>query len=207
MSSADKPTDTPTDNIDDTNSDDAIPEPQGNPKTRPIRMVLTLALGGVGGVLFHELHMPLPWMIGALVFTLIASLSGAPLVRPKRLRIYMVPVLGVMLGAGFTPEAIRHATEWVASISMLLVYALGVTAMVSSRLSTVCHQSVGTKMVSPGPVMSSMGCWCGGRLRLIAAKWYRNQSMASRSFLAIHPGGFTSASTGGTADRACCCAM
>ena len=78
------------------------PETEGNPKTRPLRMVLTLALGGIGGILFHELHMPLPWMIGALVFTVVASLSGAPLVRPKRLRLYMVPVLGVMLGAGFT---------------------------------------------------------------------------------------------------------
>lgn len=151
MSSADKPTDTPTDNIDDTDSDDAIPEPQGNPKTRPIRMALTLALGGVGGVLFHELHMPLPWMIGALIFTLIASLSGAPLVRPKRLRIYMVPVLGVMLGAGFTPEAIRHATEWVASISMLLVYALGVTAMVSYYLVRVARWDAATSYFSASP--------------------------------------------------------
>ena len=29
-------------------------------------------------------------------------------------------------------------------------------------IRTVCHQSVGTKMVSPGPVMVSIGCWCGG---------------------------------------------
>jgi len=42
-----------------------------------------------------------------------------------------------------------------------------VTAIVSSRLSTVCHQSVGTKMVSPGPVMSSIGCWCGGSVSLM----------------------------------------
>ncbi|UTW53704.1 AbrB family transcriptional regulator [bacterium SCSIO 12827] len=114
-------------------------------------MGLTLALGGIGGILFHELHMPLPWMIGALVFTVIASLSGAPLVRPKRLRLYMVPVLGVMLGAGFTPEAIRHASEWIASLSMLLVYALGITAMVSYYLVRVAKWDAATSYFSASP--------------------------------------------------------
>lgn len=127
------------------------PETEGNPKTRPLRMVLTLALGGVGGILFHELHMPLPWMIGALVFTVVASLSGAPLVRPKRLRLYMVPVLGVMLGAGFTPEAIRHASEWVASLSMLLVYAVGITAMVSYYLVRIAKWDPATSYFSASP--------------------------------------------------------
>ena len=127
------------------------PETEGNPKTRPLRMVLTLALGGIGGILFHELHMPLPWMIGALVFTVVASLSGAPLVRPKRLRLYMVPVLGVMLGAGFTPEAIRHASEWIASLSMLLVYAVGITAMVSYYLVRVAKWDAATSYFSASP--------------------------------------------------------
>jgi membrane AbrB-like protein len=134
---------------DDTSPDDL--KAGGNPKTRPLRMALTLALGGVGGVLFHELHMPLPWMIGALLFTLIASLVGAPLVRPQRLRIYMVPVLGVMLGAGFTPEAIGHISEWAASVSMLLVYALGVTAMVSYYLVRVARWDAPTAYFSASP--------------------------------------------------------
>jgi membrane AbrB-like protein len=141
----------PEDAPDDPESTGPGPETEGNPKTRPLRMVLTLILGGAGGVLFHELHMPLPWMIGALVFTVIASLSGAPLVRPKRLRLYMVPVLGVMLGAGFTPEAIRHATEWIASLSMLLVYAIGITAMVSYYLVKVAKWDAATSYFSASP--------------------------------------------------------
>lgn len=149
MSPADQTTPAASDK--DTDTADDGPAPEGNPKTRPLRMLLTLALGGIGGVLFHELHMPLPWMIGALLFTLIASLSGAPLVRPKRLRLYMVPVLGVMLGAGFTPEAIRHATEWIASLSMLLVYAVGITAMVSYYLVRVAKWDAATSYFSASP--------------------------------------------------------
>ncbi|MEQ8806828.1 MAG: AbrB family transcriptional regulator [Rhodospirillales bacterium] len=154
MTPADKvpaPATAPDDGEGDPESTGPGPETEGNPKTRPLRMVLTLILGGIGGILFHELHMPLPWMIGALVFTVVASLSGAPLVRPKRLRLYMVPVLGVMLGAGFTPEAIRHATEWIASLSMLLVYAVGITAMVSYYLVRVAKWDAATSYFSASP--------------------------------------------------------
>src|SRR5690606_35512998 len=91
-----------------------------NPKTRPIRMVLTLMLGGLGGYLFHIAHMPLPWMIGALIFTTIAFLSGAPLVRPRRLRLFIVPVLRVILGASFTPHAVAQMANWLVSIAALL---------------------------------------------------------------------------------------
>ena len=152
MSSADKDPSSSSDiETHDGDGDSPAKDAGGNPKTRPLRMALTLALGGVGGLLFYELHMPLPWMIGALVFTVVASLSGAPLVRPQRLRILMVPVLGVMLGAGFTPEAIGHASEWIASISMLLVYALGVTAMVSYYLVRVARWDAPTSYFSASP--------------------------------------------------------
>ena len=152
MTTDDKPpVPAPDDVENDPESTGPGPETEGNPKTRPLRMALTLTLGGAGGILFHELHMPLPWMIGALVFTVVASLSGAPLVRPKRLRLYMVPVLGVMLGAGFTPEAIRHASEWIASLSMLLVYALGITAMVSYYLVRVAKWDAATSYFSASP--------------------------------------------------------
>lgn len=152
MTTDDKPpVPAPDDVENDPESTGPGPETEGNPKTRPLRMALTLTLGGAGGILFHELHMPLPWMIGALVFTVVASLSGAPLVRPKRLRLYMVPILGVMLGAGFTPEAIRHASEWIASLSMLLVYALGITAMVSYYLVRVAKWDAATSYFSASP--------------------------------------------------------
>lgn len=131
------------------------PEPteptEGNPKTRPARMAVTLALGAVGGWLFFELAMPLPWMIGALIFTTIASLSGAPLVRPQRLRVFMVPALGVMLGASFTPDVLGHMQEWLFSLSALIVYALGVTACVSYYLVKVSGWDPPTAYFSASP--------------------------------------------------------
>jgi len=124
---------------------------EGNPKTRPARMAATVLLGAVGGWLFLQLAMPLPWMIGALIFTTIASLSGAPLVRPQRLRIFMVPALGVMLGASFTPDVLDHIQKWLFSLSALVIYALGVTAIVSYYLVKVARWDAPTAYFSASP--------------------------------------------------------
>ena len=42
------------------------------------RIAAGLALGTLGGVLFHALALPLPWMLGALFFTMAASVAGLP---------------------------------------------------------------------------------------------------------------------------------
>ncbi len=39
---------------------------------------LALALGFTGGLLFHYLNLPLPWLLGALWATLVASIAGMP---------------------------------------------------------------------------------------------------------------------------------
>ncbi len=39
---------------------------------------LALALGITGGLLFHYLYLPLPWLLGALWATLVASIARMP---------------------------------------------------------------------------------------------------------------------------------
>ncbi len=39
---------------------------------------LALALGITGGLLFHYLNLPLPWLLGALWATLVASIARMP---------------------------------------------------------------------------------------------------------------------------------
>ncbi len=125
--------------------------PAGNPKTRPFRMAMTLALGAGGGWLFYQLAMPLPWMIGALVVTTALSLAGAPLVRPKRLRLFMVPVLGVLLGASFTPDVVDQTAKWLVSLTALIVYVLLVTACVAYYLARVAGWDPPTAYFSASP--------------------------------------------------------
>jgi hypothetical protein len=91
---------------------------------RVVRILLGLAIGAAGGLVFYFLHMPLPWMIGAMVFSTIAAAAGAPIAFSFRLRTLMIVVLGVMLGSAFTPDLLEHLGAWAISIAVMLLYVL-----------------------------------------------------------------------------------
>ncbi len=81
-----------------------------------------LALGLAGGLLFNWLGAPLPWMLGPMILNTIAAVLNAPIRPPIRVRPYVVVVIGVMLGAGFKPEVISQAGDWVLSFTFLGLY-------------------------------------------------------------------------------------
>ena len=62
-------------------------------------IILALAIGGVGGYCFDLLGTPLPYMLGAMTATMVASIAGAPLAMPRWLRNGLAPVLGVLFGS------------------------------------------------------------------------------------------------------------
>nr|WP_301538902.1 AbrB family transcriptional regulator [Pseudogemmobacter hezensis] len=83
-----------------------------------------IALGAAGGGVFWALGLPLPWMLGALFSTMIASVSGVPLNGPGMMRPAVVAVIGVLLGSRFSPEVLGHAITWIGTLSLLLLYLL-----------------------------------------------------------------------------------
>lgn len=91
----------------------------------------TLALGATGGGVFNALGLPLPWMLGALLFCLIGALAGLPLRAPAPIRPWVVAVIGVMLGASFHAETFSHAWGWIASLlGLVLSMALSAALVV-----------------------------------------------------------------------------
>ena len=94
------------------------------------RIAVGLALGTLGGVLFHALALPLPWMLGALFCTMAASVAGLPVLGPARLRSAIVAIIGVLLGSRFTPEVLDQAGQTLVTLSILLAYLAAVAAVV-----------------------------------------------------------------------------
>lgn len=94
-----------------------------------LRLTKALAIGALGGALFFALEMPLAWMMGAMVLTTIAALSGVSLHVPGRLRSVMVAILGVLLGSTFTPEALAKVAEWPITLASLALYLVAVTGV------------------------------------------------------------------------------
>jgi membrane AbrB-like protein len=88
------------------------------------RIALALALGGAGGWVFSTLNLPLPWMLGALFATMVAAVAGLPLAGPARIRATVVAVIGVLLGAGFTPALLQQVGAWSLTLAGLALYLL-----------------------------------------------------------------------------------
>ena len=76
-------------------------------------------LGAIGGAACAALGLPLPWLLGALAATTLASLGGLELRVPERLRRPMIAVLGAMLGTTFTPDRLDGALGWLNSRAAL----------------------------------------------------------------------------------------
>ena len=86
------------------------------------RLGRTLIVGTAGGALFAWLNLPLAWMLGAMVATTVASLGGVRLYVPGPMRSIMIAIIGVLLGASFTPEIVGKAREWPLTIGCLVLY-------------------------------------------------------------------------------------
>ncbi len=94
-----------------------------------VRLARTLAIGAVGGAVFFAFNLPLAWMLGAMVFTTVAALSGVPLKLPPKMRGVFITVLGVFLGSAFTPDVLDRVGQWPISILGLVLYVASVTAV------------------------------------------------------------------------------
>jgi hypothetical protein len=80
--------------------------------------------------MFFLLNLPLPWMLGALFTTMAASVAGAPVQGPMRLRPAIIAVIGVLLGSRFTPDVPDRAREMLVTLGVLIVYLAAVAAVV-----------------------------------------------------------------------------
>ncbi|NMG38048.1 AbrB family transcriptional regulator [Chelativorans sp. ZYF759] len=86
------------------------------------RYALALAIGALGGWVFILLEIPLAWMLGAMTFTMVCAIMGAPVAGPEPLRGPTVSILGVLLGSGFTPDVIADAQTWPLTLAGLLLF-------------------------------------------------------------------------------------
>lgn len=107
-----------------------------------------------------------------MFLVMVAAILGAPLKAPARLRSVMVPILGVMLGSGFSPALFSNAADWAVTLAILpvfIVIAFGVAYVIYRRVGrydpvTAFYSS------APGGLtdMILMGGEAGGDERRIA---------------------------------------
>ncbi len=93
-----------------------------------IHQARSLAVGAIGAVLCLLLNTPLPWMIGPLLATAMAGMSGVPMVASPLLRNAGQWAIGTALGLYFTPQVVALvASHWVVILTGI-VWALALGA-------------------------------------------------------------------------------
>lgn len=99
------------------------------------KFAAALSLGLLGGYLFYRANLPLPWMLGPMTVCTLAAILRLPIAAPPVVRPPMSAVIGVMLGAAFTPDVIGRLDEWVISTIGLafFVAAAGLACVVYFR--------------------------------------------------------------------------
>lgn len=99
-----------------------------------LRTVLTLLLALLAALLCVWLNTPLPWMIGPLLSTAVASILRVPTASWTPLRNAGQATIGVALGLYFTPQVTALVLSLWWAIGLGIVWALGLGALFSAWL-------------------------------------------------------------------------
>jgi len=87
-----------------------------------LRLVVGYAVGILGAFVALHLNIPLPWFLGALLFCLIAAVLNAPVQQPRLLSVPVRAVLGVAIGASFTPALLGQFGGMIGSLILLVPF-------------------------------------------------------------------------------------
>lgn len=83
--------------------------------------LLAVVIGAIGGAVFWLLQLPLPWMLGSMLFCTIAAVARVPIASPVMIRRPMVSIIGVMLGGSFTPQLFLNIWTWLPTVTGLAI--------------------------------------------------------------------------------------
>ncbi|WP_400085250.1 AbrB family transcriptional regulator [Yoonia sp. R78084] len=134
--------------------------------------LLALTIGLCGGLAAYFAGLPLPWMLGPMVANTVAAMLRAPIAGPDRLRPYVIPVIGVMLGSGVSVDVLGLLGSWLITLLLLplfLICAAGISYTVYRRLGRY-DPVTAFYSAMPGGIneMLILGAAAGGDERRIA---------------------------------------
>ncbi|CAD5373469.1 conserved membrane hypothetical protein [Rubrivivax sp. A210] len=122
---------------------------------RPVGLVLLLAAAAGGVALLHRLGAPNPWVLGSLLVTSALTGAGVELsALPREASNAGQLFIGIALGTRFTPQSVRAAPRWLASV------VAGTLAMIALTLgfawllahATALHPATVFLATAPGGI-------------------------------------------------------
>jgi uncharacterized protein len=105
-----------------------------------VQIALALLLGCAGAGIFVAAQLPLPWFLGALTATMIASILDWPVSPPKKLGTLLRAILGVAVGGAFTPELLARGAPILVSLAFIvpwLALIIGIGYVIFTRVTAL----------------------------------------------------------------------
>ncbi len=96
---------------------------------RAAKIALGFLVGVAGAWFFILVNLPLPWFLGSLTACIVASVAAAPIERPEQLSVPMRAVLGVAVGAAFTPELLTRFGSMATSLALLFPFMIAIIVL------------------------------------------------------------------------------
>ena len=125
-----------------------------------ISVLETGLIGAVGAVLFSLLHLPLPWMLGALTSVMVSRLViRRTLAWPSSFRHIALAILGFMLGSSFYSVNLRQMAVQLPYMAATTVFILFVAFAAGYLLYRKLNLS---------PINAVFGCMPGGLNHIVA---------------------------------------
>lgn len=121
---------------------------------KSISILLTFLIASCGGILFHWLHIPVPWFLGPMVAVLIGSrFSRIPLFWPSRIRNIGMIIVGYSMGLSFTKSALHQIYIQLPSIILMTIMLISISALIAffvSKLSRIDYPTILTGTIPGG---------------------------------------------------------
>ena len=90
-----------------------------------LQMLLAIIIGALGSILFIYLHLPLPWLLGAIFTSSIAMrFHNIPILSPKLFSTPARIIIGLTIGSAFTPEILASPHIYFFSILLIILYTI-----------------------------------------------------------------------------------
>ena len=119
-----------------------------------IQILYTLLLAVAGGFIFYLLHIPLPWMLGALTVILLTSqFTKLPLYWPTGIRNIGLIMIGYMLGTSLNKKTILQILSQLPSmliVTILILLFAGCFAYFVTKITGIPFRSTLTGSIPGG---------------------------------------------------------
>lgn len=136
-------------------------------------LLATLAAAAAAGAVAYGLRLPLPWLLGPLLITAAAQLSGRPVAAPRYGRQTGQWLIGITLGLYFSPAVVAELVRLLPLIAIGALFALALGGGCAWLLRRLTGTDPATALFASMPggasEMAVLGARNGARVDMIAA--------------------------------------